>query len=93
MEKRKEMNNKDKEYNGWKNYQTWNVSLWINNDEPLYHAAVAFVARAKDKNSRSLYRRFIASMGLERSQTPDKVKWMSNKLALSELNAMLKELA
>ena len=22
-------------YNGWKNYQTWNIMLWVNNDEGI----------------------------------------------------------
>jgi hypothetical protein len=25
-------------YNGWKNYETWNVALWVGNDEHLYRA-------------------------------------------------------
>jgi len=25
-------------YQGWKNYETWNVSLYVNNEEPLYRA-------------------------------------------------------
>lgn len=25
-------------YQGWKNYETWNVALWINNDQSLYNA-------------------------------------------------------
>lgn len=24
------------EYNGWRNYPTWNVALWLQNDEPSY---------------------------------------------------------
>lgn len=33
----------DKTFNGHKNWNHWNVSLWINNDENLYHTARQFV--------------------------------------------------
>lgn len=26
----------DKTYNGWKNYETWNAKLWMDNDEGSY---------------------------------------------------------
>ena len=29
----------DQTYNGWKNYPTWAVNLWLNNDEGLYNEA------------------------------------------------------
>jgi len=31
------MRNRTAEYQGWKNYPTWAVALWINNDEGLYN--------------------------------------------------------
>lgn len=30
------MNATDKTYNGWTNYETWNVALWKDNDEGSY---------------------------------------------------------
>jgi hypothetical protein len=30
----------DISYNGWANYETWNVALWINNEEGLYNLAM-----------------------------------------------------
>lgn len=33
----------DTTYNGWKNWATWNVALWLGNDEGLYKIARRFV--------------------------------------------------
>jgi hypothetical protein len=34
----------EERYNGWKNYPTWAVNLWLSNDEPLYREALARTA-------------------------------------------------
>jgi len=34
-------------YNGHKNWNHWNVSLWINNDEGLYRLALDCIKQAK----------------------------------------------
>ena len=26
----------DSTYNGWKNYETWNVKLWLDNEQGTY---------------------------------------------------------
>src|SRR5689334_20759718 len=30
------MSSNDKTYNGWRNYETWNVKLWMDNDQSGY---------------------------------------------------------
>lgn len=31
----------DTTYNGWTNWATWNMALWVDNDEPQYKAKLA----------------------------------------------------
>src|SRR4051812_41724310 len=37
----------DQTYNGWKNYPTWAVNLWLSNDQDLYEATRERVAEIK----------------------------------------------
>jgi hypothetical protein len=80
----------DTDYNGWKNRATWNVSMWINNDESLYMGAVAFME--ENPKTRHPYLRFIESCGLDSQTTPDRIKYKSEQLDYSALDEMMKEL-
>ena len=37
-----------KPYNGHRSWAAWNVSLWLNNDEGFYNAALFSIQRAKE---------------------------------------------
>lgn len=77
-------------YEGWKNYETWNVSLWLNNEEPMYRKAVAFME--ENPNRDNPYLGFVLENYMTNLVTPDAVEWLSDKLDLNELNDMMKEL-
>jgi len=79
----------DKTYSGWRNYETWNCALWINNDYKLYISACAFMQGYKGKTP---YKTWIKIADLEGKQTIDGARWSGKKLSYTQLNNMMKEL-
>ena len=75
-------------YNGWKNYQTWNVALWIDNDYGLYSAAVEF-AEGFTENPVGCYREFIEEYWLENQLTPNNVHWLDFRLDYDALDEFM----
>lgn len=61
-------------YNGHKNYNHWNVSLWINNDEGLYNLTKSFIEDVgnKDEAAKSMVEYL---RDAEITCTPDGVKY------------------
>ena len=67
----------DTTYNGWENYETWNVALWINNDEGLYD-----IARRCDD-----YQDFLDSIEGLISTTGDGVSFTDPKVNVIQINS------
>ena len=82
-------------YNGWANYETWNASLWIGNDEFLYNTAKACVTYCGQNETP--WDKFVRCMmdgdiGRFIGQTGDGVKWNHPLIDTDEMNEMLTEL-
>ena len=85
-------------YEGWANYQTWNVSLWIANDENLYNEARLY-AQAHMNAGTATYRDFVSDILEELlSQntwayvTPDGVSWTDPTLDHESLDTFIRQL-
>ena len=75
----------DNTFNGWANYSTWNVALYIQNDEGLYE----FARECKNDG----YQYFADVISETGSQvTPDGVSWTHPELDTDELDEMMAEL-
>jgi hypothetical protein len=70
-------------YNGWKNYETWNVALWIGNDEGLYNLA-------RECGTYSNLKDTLREYGTV--ETPDHVAYSDSGLDVSALDEMIREL-
>lgn len=68
--------------NGWTNHATWNVTLWIGNDEDLYHVALEcdnydqFVEEVREIYGSE-------PLGYE---TPDGVSWNDRSIDRDQVN-------
>ena len=73
-------------YNGHRSWNSWNVSLWINNDESLYRLAYDLYEEAKRKYSVDSLARLTAARHfmayVEGEKTPDGAKY--NKTCVFE---------
>ena len=68
----------DTTYNGWSNYETWNVALWLQNDENLF-----YLCRDMDN--------YVDTIDALKDEgivaTPDGVRYDDPKVNILELNS------
>ena len=84
----------DETFNGWANYETWNASLWIGNDESMYRLAVSYVEQARRFGQKVSYDALIPALEYNFGQmTPDGTRWMDGRIDTAEMDEMLEELA
>ena len=78
-------------YNGSTNYETWNVKLWIGNDEFLYNTALRCVKFCKEDETP--WTKFVrCMMGSFMDETGDGVKWNDPAIDVDSMNEMMDEL-
>jgi hypothetical protein len=73
-------------YTGWANWETWNVALWLQNDEFIYRHAT--------QNKNLGYKKWAARYRNETGEfsTPDGSQWLSPEVDLDALDDVLAEL-
>jgi hypothetical protein len=69
-------------YNGWKNYETWNVALWIDNDQGTYNERCRIVAECiEDAPSMEQVPRVWTSQQAARYSLADRLKdWVESDM-------------
>lgn len=75
-------------FNGWANYETWNVTLWIQNDESLYNLACDVV---RDGGA---YGNFVNILRdtFGATHTPDNVAWDDANIDGIEVNDVMADM-
>ena len=88
------MPKEEEEYQGWANYETWNVALWITSEVGFYEIA------KECKEAAHPYQEFVnilksvntGEMATITYQTPDGVAWSDSGINKDEVNEYIREL-
>ena len=78
----------DNEYNGCKNYETWNVILWIGSDYPVHLASQGY--KTYPQPYLSLRMDFMNGM-LKCTHTGDGVSLWDKKLDIEAIDEVIRE--
>lgn len=79
-------------YNGWPNYETWNIMLWMANEEPWYREYRETAARLRRKKRRltGVVARSIVSRCMV-DMTPDGVGFNNPRVRWGAIAAAMRE--
>lgn len=85
----------DTTYNGWKNWETWNLTFWILENKFLYETARACVLYCGEHETP--WDKFVRCMmdgqiGCHLGKTGDGVAWNDPKVSTQEMNTFLYDL-
>ena len=84
-------------YQGWANYETWNVALWIQNTEEIYNIAKQFDNYKDFVNlglrMQTLHYKNKSGLHHVKGKTGDNVSFNDKLLNIKELDNMIKELS
>jgi len=79
-----------KEYNGWVNRATWNVALWLDNDEGLYGGMQAFMKHHKGDVTPEDAKRFCVGI-FENQKTPDGIDLKKDDVEWKDIAEVIQE--
>ncbi len=85
----------DTTYNGWTNYETWNVALWLDNDRYYYDLMMMqSVKTFKDflEKLQSPLRSNLDANWDYKNFTGDNISWSDPKINIEEINEKIMEL-
>ena len=88
------MDVKDESYNGWTNYETWAISLMLNNERLTYESMRDFMKWWGDRpNPYTEWIRFVGiSKHLVKANYADRFTFATQKANRAELDEMMREI-
>ena len=89
------MTNSNTTYNGWTNYETWNVALWLDNDRYNYEIARMPSSKTYKDFVRNMKDPTYSNLDVKhdyRNVTGDGISWTDPRLDIGELDETIKEI-